>query len=416
MDNSRYYDPPSSPSSSTDSEASDAPASHTLTTNSGNKLEYSARYARRGKAYAWGPAYEEGKQDSKSRKRMKRALEAVFPEVTAELGTQPPPNILASEKRRDAKRARKEHDREFRLPHLRSVSPPTSTSKLAPTLAIPTTYTEIMTSTYMRYTMANDKMDRGLVDTSNELLESEKGLMQALGSLREVLRLRHRDIDFGFPDLVRSTGDDVKSDDETAPKDTDAASAAPSTHYSMGTGYVTPPDQVLIDGTEDSKGKKYIAPLPRIAETDNLWRVTQEMLTAIQPTPTIEYTITKPGQAVPTPIEHDASTLTPVQRLFTAKSGLTIAAIPPAGHVGALLPSGHLGRSVTTTYNVDLPAQTRAVDDALERIMELLVDVNEYKERLEETRDRVADIARVRKRVWSVIKERTGRELEQNDR
>jgi hypothetical protein len=48
--------------------------------------------------------------------------------------------------------------------------------------------------------------------------------------------------------------------------------------------------------------------------------------------------------------------------------------------------------------------------------MELLVDCNEYKERLEETRDRVADIARVRKRVWSVIKDRTGRELEQNDR
>jgi hypothetical protein len=55
----------------------------------------------------------------------------------------------------------------------------------------------------------------------------------------------------------------------------------------------------------------------------------------------------------------------------------------------------------------------RAVDDAMERIMELLVDCNEYKERLEETRDRVFDIARVRKRVWSTIKERTANELEQ---
>jgi hypothetical protein len=59
-----------------------------------------------------------------------------------------------------------------------------------------------------------------------------------------------------------------------------------------------------------------------------------------------------------------------------------------------------------------MPAQIRAVDDALERIMELLVDCNEYKERLEETRDRVFDISRVRKRVWAAVKERTRTELE----
>ncbi|RZK21275.1 MAG: hypothetical protein EOO43_10690 [Flavobacterium sp.] len=59
-----------------------------------------------------------------------------------------------------------------------------------------------------------------------------------------------------------------------------------------------------------------------------------------------------------------------------------------------------------------MAAQTKAVDDALERIMELLVDCNEYKERLEETRDRVADIARVRKRVWSTVKQRTAAELD----
>jgi uncharacterized protein YoxC len=69
---------------------------------------------------------------------------------------------------------------------------------------------------------------------------------------------------------------------------------------------------------------------------------------------------------------------------------------------------------VTTRYNLDMAAQTRAVDDAMERIMELLVDCNEYKERLEETRDRVADVARVRKRVWAAVKDRTGRELEQS--
>jgi len=42
----------------------------------------------------------------------------------------------------------------------------------------------------------------------------------------------------------------------------------------------------------------------------------------------------------------------------------------------------------------------------------LLADCNEYKERLEEARDRVADVARARKKVWSVVKERAGQELD----
>jgi hypothetical protein len=170
------------------------------------------------------------------------------------------------------------------------------------------------------------------------------------------------------------------------------------------------------------QSKKRIPPLPRIAETDNLWRVTQEMLSSAQPTPTIEYSVTKPGTAAPSPLDYDganaakiAASLTPVQRLFVAKSGITLSAIPSTSQTG-MLAENPLHRPTPVRYNIDLPSQTRAVDDALERIMELLVDCNEYKERLEETRDRVADIARVRKRVWSVIKDRTGRELEQNDR
>jgi hypothetical protein len=403
---------------------SNTPAAQALTTNSGNKLHYSSRFMRRGKAFAWGPAFEESEQDKRTRRRLKRALEAVFPDAATEAGSAPPPNILESEKRRDAKRARREQARDYQLPHLRSPSPPTSTAKLAPGLAIPQTYTEIMMSSHMRHTLADDKMDRSLVDTSNELLESEKGLMQALGRLREVLRLRHRDVDYSFPELVKRTvnGDGEQGDGGLKKE----GAMGENDEEPMDPDYMTPPTigskPLSMEERAFLQSKKRIPPLPRIAETDNLWRVTQEMLSSAQPTPTIEYSVTKPGTAAPSPLDYDganaakiAASLTPVQRLFVAKSGITLSAIPSTSQPG-MLAENPLHRPTPVRYNIDLPSQTRAVDDALERIMELLVDCNEYKERLEETRDRVADIARVRKRVWSVIKDRTGRELEQNDR
>lgn len=406
MDSAKSYDPPASPSSSSESGFSDAPAPHDLTTNSGNKLVYHARFMRQGKTYPWGPAFEEAKLEKRSRKRLKRALEVVFTDAAAEVGEFAPSNIMDSERRREAKRKRKEEDREFQLPHLRSPSPPASTAKLAHTLAIPQTYTDIMMSSSMRHTMADDKMDRGLVDTSNELVENEKGLMQALGRLREVLRIRSRDVEGEQQDLPNGTAvDDAASIDVAPPalikQEPNGSDDIPSRTSTPG---LSGPNPV------NAKGEPLIPQLPRIADTDNLWRVTQELIQGPPVMPTIEYSVTKPGTAVKPQTPH-TEPLTPVQKLFCNPSGLTLTSVPNSSHPGFSSAPDVPGYPQTVRYNVDLAAQVRATDDALERIMELLVDCNEYKERLEETRDRVADIARVRKKVWSLVKQRAGREL-----
>jgi hypothetical protein len=415
MDSSRYYDPPYSPSSSSDSDISDAPPPLSLTNNSSHKLEYSARFIRKGKVYAWGPAYEDGKHEKRSRKRLKRTLEAVFPDAAGDLGIAPPQNIVEAEAKREAKRIQKEEDAVFRLPHLRSPSPPASSAKIAPSLAIPQTYTDVMMNNAMRHTLANDTIDRGLMQTSNELLDSEKGLMQALGRLREVLRLRERD--------VLSKEHAGKDEGQTNGVKSEVEDAAPEPSK-------VPAKSAILENTATTRDG-FIPSLPRIADTDNLWRVTQELIQSTYPTPHIVYTITEEGTAAPPsaplvaptqaqvqslPIQPEPEVpkvkVTPVQRLFTHPAGLTVSAEHNPSHAGLEFPRDHPNYPVTTRYNVDMPAQIRAVDDALERIMELLVDCNEYKERLEETRDRVFDISRVRKRVWAAVKERTRTELE----
>lgn len=410
MDSSRYYDP-QSPGSSSDSEISDAPPPHSMISNSGNKLHYSARYIRKGKIYAWSPAFEDGKSEQHARKRMKRTLEAVFPDAASELGTVPPANITEAESRREARRARKQADSVYRLPHLRSPSPPTATAELAPRLALPTTYTEVMMNNAMRHTLADDKNDRMLGHSASELMDSEKGLRQALGRLREVLRVRERDVGTGKKDDTSTSTSEENKEDVT------------TSEVKSGKDKDKPKSEMLRNTALTRDG--FIPALPRIADTDNLWRVTQELIQSTYPHPRVVFSITEPetvAPPVPKPIfppleapePEVKQVVTPVQRLFTAPPGLTLSAEHNPSNAALNHPRDHPEYPVTTRYNLDMPAQTKAVDDALERIMELLVDCNEYKERLEETRDRVADIARVRKRVWGVVKQRTAGELELN--
>lgn len=371
LDSNRYYDIPSSPSSSADSNISDPPSPLNITTNLNNKLMYSSRWMRKGKAYPWAPSFEDAKAEKRIRKRLRLCLEQVLPEAAAELGVAPPPNIADAEERRAKRKRRRQEEREFLLPHLASPSPPRSTSKLAPLLVLPQTYVDILTSPAMRHSLGDDTMEMGLQRTANELLEGEKGLMQALGRLREVLRLRERDV----------TSQTDGKDSPNAPND------VPSAAY---------------------QGEP-VPSLPKISETDNLWRVTQELLQA-QPQPTIEYSITPAGAAQPSSVPDPV--VTPIHKLFTSESGMTVSAVPSPGHPGLSFPPNHPSYPATIKYNLDMPSQTKAVDDALERIGELLADCNEYKERLEEARDRVADVARARKKVWSVIKERASREMD----
>ena len=386
MDNRAYYDPPSS--SSSNSLSGDASP---LLTNSGNKLNSASRWMRKGKMYAWGPTYEVTKADQRVRKRLRACLEQLMPELAADLGVAPPQNIVDLQIKRRGRKRKRAEETAMVLPHLSSPSPPLSTLRLAPMLAIPQTYLDILLNPSMRHSLGDDSMEAGLQRTAGELLEGEKGLMQSLGRLREVLRVRARDVPTS-PELEvpifagNHLGLNGHTEAETMKLDTPSHSPAPQSEPS-------------------------IPPLPHISDTDNLWRVTQELLQA-QPQPTIAFSVTIPGTAAPSGTNDSVPTLTPVHHLFTCSSGMTVNALPHPNHPCYAYPPSHQAYPQPVKYNLDLTNQCRAVDDALERIGELLADCNEYKERLEEARARVADVARARKVVWAVVKERAGTELD----
>jgi hypothetical protein len=396
MDNPTWYDPPSPGGSSSSGADLNEPQPH-FQSNSTHKLEEEARWFRRGKMCAWGPSFEEATRKQRARKRLELCLEQLLPEAAAEVGQAPPQNIVdAEEERKETKRKRFE-EAEWRLPHLSSPSPPLSTIELAPMLALPRSYLDVVTSPAMRYSLGDDTMERGLQGTATDLLEGEKGLMQALGRLREVLRVRERDVpegtDLAKPNTLVANGNHVANGD-----------SAPVTNgHPNGDG--THP------AASAAANEEKIAIIPQVAETDNLWRVTQELLGGQQPPPSIEFTVTPEGCGEASSVP--ASKLTAIHRLFTCPSGITFNAIPHPQHPGfsQFNPSHNLYPQ-HIKYNLDLPTQQKAVDDAIERIMELLADCNEYKERLEEARERVADVARARKMIWKVIKRRAGRELD----
>lgn len=409
MDLPGYYDPPSPASSS--SSIGDDVTSRTVT-NSGSKLEPNARWQRKGKICAWGPTYDETVRKNRSRKRLQLCLENLLPAAAREVGTELPPNIIAAEERRNERKRRKLEDSKYRLPHLQSPSPPLSTVELAPMLALPRSYLDVVTSPAMRHSLGDDAMERGLQKTAADLLEGEKGLMQALGRLREVLRVRERDVPEGTR-LPATNGSTSRAEEDVAEAATTAAADAPTANGAAEGAANGHHEPQTDDVDPEVKGESdLIPPLPHVSDTDNLWRVTQELLSSQTP-PIISFARTPEGMAMPTASVEDYPRLTPVHRIFTCPSGITLNSTPNTAHPSLQgIPTNHPLYPREVKYNLDLPTQQRAVDDAIERIMELLADCNEYKERLEEARERVGDVARVRKSVWKVVKRRAGRELD----
>ena len=351
---------------------------------------------------------------------MKLCLECFLPEAAAEVGAATPENIVKAESKREKRKRKREVESEWVLPHLRSPSPPLSTGRLAPMLALPQSYIDIMLSPAMQHSLGDDTVENGLQRTTQELLDGENGLLQACGRLREILRLRERDVL-----KAKSTPETMGNGDHTPNGDTAsdgmmtdepaAAAAGPSQGYQpqpQQNGQTSWPANGTT-GANGVNGIEKISPLPHISDTDNLWRVTQELLMSLPP-PTIEYSATEPGSAMPStaPKPETALTVTPIHRLFTCPDGITVSAVPHPSHPGFGYSEAHRQYPRPVKYNLDMPAQCRAVDDALERVAELLADCMEYKERLEEARDRIADVARARKRVWGVVKQRAGSELD----
>ena len=395
MDVQAYYDPPSSPSDSSMLSTSPPPPAYNLRTNSGNKLDIGARFMRNGKLYAWSHAFEDVTRERRARSRLRDVLEQIMPDAAAEVGAPLPANLVNRKRRREKRKREREEDEKWLLPHLiRSPSPPASTTRLTSLLAVPTTYVELMMNDALAHSLGDDTMERGLQRTASELLEGERGLAHSLGRLQEVLRVHSRE--------------SITEREANGNADTQV----PNGHeLGLEVREAAPEANGTTQAEESTTDPNLILPLPHISDTDNLWRVTQELLNH-HPQPEISYTPTPPGAAVAAAPSSPEPVITPLHRLFTHPDGLTLNSKPSANHPGLSLPADHAMRPKHIKYNLNLATQCRAVDDAIERIMELFSDCKEYERRLEEARQRVADVARLRKRVWGIVKERAQKEVD----
>lgn len=98
--------------------------------------------------------------------------------------------------------------------------------------------------------------------------------------------------------------------------------------------------------------------------------------------------------------------LTPLQELFVTPSGLitTIGPSPNDPRLG--LPITHPGYPHTTVVRLTPETQKHSVTAALEKIYELASDCAEYVARLQEIRERIANVVRARRKVWHIVRER----------
>ena len=456
-----------------------------MLSNSQVKQRASSRFVRKGKMSAWGPGWEEAEAAARVRKRLKLSIDTLLPEAALEAGAPPPQDERTRARTVKRKRQRLEANNSLIMPHLRSPSPPLSTTRLAPILALPRSFTDIALSPAMRHTLGDDGVEVGLIRTAGELLEGEKSLIQALGRLREVLRVGQRElldrdaaellppvraqseeeveemeVDVPLSAVAESmangdalpeqAADSTSSLAEVGPATDEAvlaladpaaiqpeAEAKPNgqvTEASAAIGAETPaadanaeagsvtataPAADPIPGPSTEVAPSNDPPIPSLPvyiENDNLFRVTTDLMTtfphfAVNYTPATAPPAPPPAQITGSPVITSPPVLTPVQKLFVSDEGLVLTAAPPAGHPQWSYPTSHPGHPHVQRYHLDAAAQAKATDEAFERISELLADCSEYAERLEEARERVADVARARKRVWGVVRRRADFEI-----
>lgn len=461
-----YYSPCSPASSSRDSLSPPPPGASLLSNNNAKRLA-SARFIRKGKMCAWGPGYEEAEATSRVRKRLKISIDSLLPEAALEAGAPPPNDERARARAAKRRRERAEARQSLVLPHLRSPSPPLSTTRLAPLLALPRSFVDIAISPAMRHTLGEDGVEVGLMKTAGELLEGEKGLIQALGRLREVLRVGERELlqrDAAEleppvrehtpevqPDVEQDASLDVPSPKAVQPLDevemangeraspkaeehqpapsapetaeqpselVEAPVADPSPTTAPAGDAVAPAPEAVAEAegvvmTPAAEPQETGIPvLPTYVETDNLFRVTTDLL-ATFPHSQLTYTpATAPPAGPPSPGATSAPpTLTPLQKLFVSDKGLILNLTPHPQHPSFAYHPSHPAYPQVQRFHLDPAAQAKATDEAFERIAELLADCGEYAERLEEARERVADVARARKRIWGVVRRRADAEI-----
>ncbi|KAH8100503.1 hypothetical protein BXZ70DRAFT_937537 [Cristinia sonorae] len=247
---------------------------NTGTGNWGRKMNRDARWIRRGKMTAWGPAMEEWEAEERARKRIR---------------------LLVSQQPED-------DDTPITLPHLRSPSPP-AVSPYPPPATQHTTYTSFIMDKSVTHTYRSDLLDE-LEQATNGLIEGETLLRRALGRLWQVM---NEDPDEGTESPVvpkREEGGDGDENDDRDERVARAPDLTPAVHKIFLSSYSgrSPPaydssqftaPEVALDNLEKSMAtlrelqdddREYIERLEEIREglgfartqRDGVWGLVRE--------------------------------------------------------------------------------------------------------------------------------------------
>lgn len=362
--------------------------------------------------FAWAPMKDDELQVRRVRKRLGGVLKVLLPLASMDAGielNEQERQLLAKNKRKlelegeaqtaparlAAKKLRRSehHSGTSGLRHLRTPSPPPVASEVARTLTFPEppTWLDLATSSAIRYTLGKAHKEKALMRTVDELIQGENPMLGVLGKLKAQLELvpatspralsaNRRVIPLDTPPPANG---DVKQEEDVAAGKAPTASASTAgkpaldSSFLFGSGepfFVPPGSNVTYEPVTDAQARDEGA-----SAGDDLADATSR--------------------------PRDLS-MTPLQRLFVTPSGLTTTIGPSPTDPRLHLPLNHPGYPHTTVVRLTAETQRQSVTAALEKVRELASDCREYVARLEEVRERMADLSRARRKVWQVIRER----------
>jgi hypothetical protein len=438
--------------------------------NRGIKLEPDGVLQKRGRMYAWSPMVvedlygnpygygdelrsKEREEEVKAKKRFKMALHFVLPAAAMEAG-QP---LKGDELKLEDEDSHKKKKRKTNVPpHLRSPSPVPKREEIIESLSrlgtgpeaggqainqeetvIGTTYLDLATSPAVRYTLGVANKERALMRTVDDLIDGETGLKGVLSRLQSALEVAGREPSRLFETKqhrekhVRTLTPDKEVLDEIkdgAQAMTDVQEGGPSaigvesavgqdTVASNGAGAVDASasatitdvkmeveDEVKPKSNPASRQPSLISAKPAL-DSSFLFGSGEPFF--VPPGSMVTYEPVDPKSQDPDVLDvYPETELSPLQKLFVTQTGLTTTIGPSPNDPRLHLPLTHPGYPHTTCVRLTPETQKQSVICAMDKIKELASDCQEYVRRLEEIRERLANVGRARRKVWQIVRER----------
>jgi hypothetical protein len=331
-------------------------------------------------------------------------------------------------------------------PHLRSPSPVPKREDIIESLSrigtgpaalqanqdetcIGMTYLDLATSPAVRYTLGVANKDKALMRTVDDLIDGEKGLKGVLSRLQSAMEIAGREHSRLFdtkqprekqtvmgPDKSQkgtATTDDKRvdnNDGETLDEAIDKQTL--STKEDAEAGHSTGIPVVKMEVEDDSKskpdpGSRQASSVPAKPALDSSFLFGSGEPFFVPPGSMVTYEpVDDKGQESEIADVYPAADLNPLQRLFVTPTGLTTTIGPSPNDPRLHLPLTHPGYPHTTCVRLTPETQKQSVICAMDKIKELASDCQEYVRRLEEIRERLANVGRARRKVWQIVRER----------